>query len=498
MSFPNTLSRFLCGALAAFLLPAISASAHEEHRDQPPWQEASAWPDRIITTLPGDPTTGFAVSWRTSIDVSVALAETVPASEVARFDLDAVTVKGETTQLDLTRLITESGEAIDEIHNTGLPTVNYHSVEFNGLEPDTLYAWRVRGEAGHWSAWRQFRTAPLDGPVSFIFFGDAQTGIRSHVTRLFDTARQFAPNARFAIHGGDLVNTPFYDREWAEWFEAVGPTHYGMPAIPVAGNHDYVNLSKDGEEGDDKLFIADKTVSPIWRPQFALPVVDSLPSDLAETVYDVRYSQDIHVFVLDSSGVAFQEQLDWLERSVRASDACWKILTMHHPLFSFVGGREHPAHKERREQIAETLEALDLDLVITGHRHSSQLGEIGEDVARYNVGDMQSVDTVFIITASSTKRGESKVGGWEAFSNEEGGDYALTRYGDNVPLFGVFDVAGTQLTYRAVDAVGEVYDGFTLTKQRDGSKQLVNSPEASEEPKTYDNTARYIPWDDLR
>ena len=330
--------------LTALALPAL-AIAHEGHRDQPPWQEATSWPDRIITTLPGDPATGFAVTWRTSIDVTVAIAEIVPASEVARFDLTARTVRGETEQLNLTELATAGGEVMREIHNTGLPTVNYHSVEFEGLEPDTLYAWRVRGEAGQWSAWRQYRTAPLDGPLSFVFFGDAQTGIRSHVTRVFDTARQYAPNARFAIHGGDLVNTPFYDREWAEWFEALGPTHYVMPAILVAGNHDYVNLSKDeGEDGgDDKLFIADKTVSPIWRPQFALPVVDSLPVDLAETVYDVRYSKDIHVFVLDSSGVAFDQQLAWLESAVSASDARWKVLTMHHPLYSFVGGREHPA-----------------------------------------------------------------------------------------------------------------------------------------------------------
>ena len=170
---------------------------------------------------------------------------------------------------------------------------------------------------------------------------------------------------------------------------------------------------------------------------------------------------------------------------------------MHHPLYSFVGGTEHPAHRERREQLAVALETLDIDIVITGHRHSYQRGQIGEDVARYAVGDEQSVDTVFIITASSTKRGESKVDGWQRFSDEEGGDYVLTRSGDNVPLFAVFDLEGDTLTYRAVDALGAVYDGFTLTKSENG-KILRNADEASEPEKSYDNTAPYVAWDDLR
>lgn len=491
------ISRGLVAALLALTTGNAPAFTHGDHeRNQPHWQEATGWPDRIITTLPGDPAHSFAVSWRTNTDVTVGLSEIVLASEVARFDLAAKTVKGETTALNLTSLQTAEGIEIPEIHNAGLPVVNYHSVTFDGLEPDTLYAYRVRGEIGKWSAWRQYRTAPLDGPVSFLFFGDAQTGIRSHVTRVFDTARQVSPYARFAIHGGDLVNTPFYDREWAEWFEALGPTHFVMPAILVAGNHDYVNLTKEGGD-DDKLFIADKTVSPIWRPQFTLPVEPNLPTDLQETAYDVRYSDDVHVFVLDSSGIAFDQQLAWLEDAVIASDARWKVLTMHHPLYSFVGGTEHPAHRERREQLAVALETLDIDIVITGHRHSYQRRQIGEDVARYAVGDEQSVDTVFIITASSTKRGESKVDGWQRFSDEEGGDYVLTRSGDNVPLFAVFDLEGDTLTYRAVDALGAVYDGFTLTKSENG-KILRNADEASEPEKSYDNTAPYVAWDDLR
>ena len=503
-----TLPLLLC-ALAA---PVLS---HESHPVQPPWQSASAWPDRIIATLSGPPATSFSVNWRTNTRVSVALAELAPAVAGSRFDLLARTVKGETQRVELEHF--DAGDLrIRELHNAGLPAVNYHAVTFDGLEPDTLYAYRVRGEAGKWSAWRQLRTAALHGPLSFVFHGDAQTGIRSHITRVFDTAARVAPHARFAIHGGDLVNTAMYDREWAEWFAALGATHVLRPALPVAGNHDYINITRarnsrlrdsslhdaaarSAEAGqDEKLFVAEKSISPLWRPQFTLPVASALPPELAETVYDIRYQHNLHVFILDSSGIAFPEQLRWLEAGVSASDAHWKVVAMHHPLFSHVGGGEHPEHRRRREALVATLRRIDVDLVLTGHRHSYQRGVIGDRVARYNVGDEQSVRTVFVITAASTKRGESKADGWRRYSQQSDGEFALTRYADNVPIFAVFDIDGEELVYRAIDAIGEQYDGFSLYKTEDGNKRLVNHPSAFLPIKDRSNTVNYIPWDDLR
>ena len=56
-----------------------------------------------------------------------------------------------------------SGQVLNEIpvgvwprslaFNEDLPAVRYHSATLTGLEPDTLYAYRVRGAEGHWSEW---------------------------------------------------------------------------------------------------------------------------------------------------------------------------------------------------------------------------------------------------------------------------------------------------------------------------------------------------------
>ena len=97
-------------------------------------------------------------------------------------------------------------------------------------------------------------------------------------------AYQTAPNASFAIHAGDLINSAHRDLEWAEWFKAGSFIHSQWTAIPAAGNHEY---SAQG-------------LALQWRPQFTLPVEKSLPEKLHETVYTVDY-QDIRIIVLNSN-----------------------------------------------------------------------------------------------------------------------------------------------------------------------------------------------------
>ena len=495
-----TSNKLLSALLAVALMgapacpPAFAQEAATTSR--PPWQAPSIWPDRIVATISQNPATSFSVSWRTDETIGGAIAQIAPAIAEARFDLAATTISADTQTVDPQHLI-YNGEVVTIVQNVGLAPVNYHTATFTGLKPDTLYAYRVRGAPGAWSAWRQIRTAPLDGPITFLFFGDSQTGIRSHVTRTFDAALRAAPDARFAMHGGDLVNTAEYDKEWAEWFEAVGVVAQTIPELPSPGNHDYFNFSKEDRD-DDKLFIADRSVTHLWRPQFELPLEPDLPEDLQETVYDVRYSKDVHVFSIDSSGVTFDKQMAWLSKELEASDATWRIVYMHHPLYSFVGGREHPAHKERRLKMMKVLKEHNVDLVLTGHRHSYQRGDIGKGVSRMQAGDPRKVDTVFLITATSTKRGESKVDGWERFSQETNGDYKLRRSADNIPLFAVFDADGSTLTARVLDATGDEYDAFTLSKDAAGVMTVTDGASAGGDTLTFDNTAPYKAWDDLR
>jgi hypothetical protein len=94
--------RNLLLTLAAVVLVG-SASAHDgEHSAKtPPWQQASAWPDRIVVTFASDPARTIAVSWRTDPSAEVTQAQIVKATPDARFDAGAETVTARTEPLDL-------------------------------------------------------------------------------------------------------------------------------------------------------------------------------------------------------------------------------------------------------------------------------------------------------------------------------------------------------------------------------------------------------------
>jgi TPR repeat protein len=120
----------------ATLLPllAVPLAAHEGHVPDDwkptPFADAAAHaprplPDRIVLTWSGDPATTQAVTWRTDPSVRRALAELAVANENGR-DLKGAPFPART-----------------EAFVSDLGTAHYHRVEFTGLEPATLYAYRV-------------------------------------------------------------------------------------------------------------------------------------------------------------------------------------------------------------------------------------------------------------------------------------------------------------------------------------------------------------------
>ena len=180
-------------------------------------------PDRVVLTWADDPTTTQAVTWRTDTSITEAVAELALANDNGR-DLKPMSYPAST-----------------EAFTSDLGQAHYHSVNFTGLRPDTLYTYRV-GDGLNWSEWHQFRTATKEArPFSFVYFGDAQNDIKTHWSRVFREAFRDAPRAAFALHAGDLINRANRDAEWGEWFGAPGWVNATIPVIPTPGNHEYFN-----------------------------------------------------------------------------------------------------------------------------------------------------------------------------------------------------------------------------------------------------------------
>lgn len=470
--------------LVTALISGIAAPAMAHVGDhtpiQAPWQQASEWPDRIVTTMEGDPATSISVTWRTAASVRTTKAEIAKALPDARFDKTATAHPADTQLLNLAEV--RFGNVMTPVtHNQGLPATSHHSVRFDGLEPNTLYAYRVQGAEGQWSEWFQTRTAPKSGPLRFIYLGDAQNGLDSHWPRVLRAAFQSAPDARFIVHAGDLVNRGSRDLEWAHWFRAGGFINGMIPAIPVAGNHEYEKLGlPEGEE--------QRILSLLWRPQFRLPEEPTLSADLQETVYDIRYSADLHVFVLNSNMSDMREQAAWLDKQLMQSDARWRIVTMHHPIYS--SGRDRD-NRERREILLPVLLKHRVDLVLQGHDHTYARGTVGaqnQTPSRRAATDDGNITTMFVNSVSGPKQYDFSKNGWD--------DYAptgvrLERKAENTQFYQVIGIDGDELHYAAYMADGALYDEVRLQKSAEGLKAITTIDTKLPPERSFENTLPY-------
>ncbi|MEL6363275.1 MAG: metallophosphoesterase family protein [Pseudomonadota bacterium] len=467
--------------IASFAVLAAAPALHpadDADLAQPPWQKATGWPDRIVITLPKAPQTSFAITWRTDASVTETVAEIVEASDDARFDLNAETAPAKTEALNL-QSMDAFGETLTLKSNAGLPPTHFHSVVFEGLKPDTIYAYRVKGAGDQWSEWLQTRTAAEDGPVSFIYLGDAQNAVRSHWSRIIRAGFQDAPKADFILHAGDLVNNPSRDLEWGEWFDATGFIHGMIPAVPVAGNHEYQRLNMPEAEQSRLLTI-------LWRPQFTLKEEPSLDDDLQEVVYDMRYSDDLHIFVISTQNPKIEQQAAWLDKKLAESDARWKIVSMHHPIFSSGDGRDSP---DRRAALLPVINRHKVDLVLQGHDHTYARGVIGQTPERISFGAKGGkIDTMFVNSVSGPKQYSFQEDGWDGYA-EDG--VALLRKGENTQFYQIITVDGDELTYVARTATGALYDDFVMSKNRRGVKKIIRGSKSTMDERSFDNTGAY-------
>jgi len=415
--------------LFVFVLWVAVAHAHmPELVSEVEFYNPSDVPDRIMLTWTDDPATSQAVTWRTAAVIDSAVAELTVATphggyrKVEGMSNSAVTIPS-TTQV----LVTDLGEA------------SYHSVEFKGLLPETLYAYRV-GDGANWSEWFQFRTASRQRkPFKFIYFGDAQNDVKSHWSRVIRQAYKHASDARFIIHAGDMVNRHSRDAEWGDWFYAAGWINGMLPSILAAGNHEY----GANEEGARYL-------STHWRPQFTLPTHG--PEGLEETVYYVDY-QGVRIVVLNTNE-QLEEQVAWLDGVLADNPQHWTVLTFHHPIFSAAAGRDND---DLRALWMPIIDRHEVDLVLQGHDHTyGRTRNVRDGLSMRD----EDGGTVYVVSVSGPKMYESGV------------HPLMRRVAEDTQLYQIIEVDGDKLVYCAYMATGELYDAFNLIKGENGVNRL--------------------------
>lgn len=420
--------------------PVRIALAHDDHeRPRPPKRDLrqmyapSEMPDRIVLTWTGDPATTQAVTWRTSDKIEFGLAEIATLTAGPGF-----------------RKHTRKVEATSEPFESDLSKCRMHTVEFTKLEPDTKYVYRV-GDGVNWSEWFHFHTASdKPAPFSFVYFGDAQNEIRSMWSRIVREAYSDAPKAAFMLHAGDLVDGPYHDDQWGEWFGAGAWLNAQIPVVATPGNHEYRLARVNGHHPPPGL-------TPAWRPQFAFPM--NGPEGLKETAYYFDY-QGVRMISLNSNEKR-ELQKEWLDRVLSESRQKWNILTFHHPICPMAKQRG----KSETRLWMDVIDQHGVDLVLTGHDHTYGRSDLVTHEENAPDGVNWRSDkggTVYVVSVSGPKM----------YNVDDGARALMGKTGENLQLYQVITVDGDTLQYEARTADGMIYDAFSLRKGPDGKNEM--------------------------
>ncbi|MDH3649680.1 MAG: metallophosphoesterase family protein [Saprospiraceae bacterium] len=133
--------------------------------------------------------------------------------------------------------------------------VTHHEIPLNGLEPDSLYEYRI--EYGDNEVSYSFRTAPALGtrkPFTFAYASDSRAGQGGGERAIYGAnayimkkimALAHMKKAAFMQFSGDLINGYLTSKEdmhlqYANWKRAIQPFAHYMPVYISMGNHEAV------------------------------------------------------------------------------------------------------------------------------------------------------------------------------------------------------------------------------------------------------------------
>ncbi len=309
-----------------------------------------------------------------------------------------------------------------------------HRLVVDGLEPETLYHYRVCSERGNErveSDLHPLKTA-VGQQTPFSFAVTSETGGYGDDAinrRLFAQIARHRPD--FLIVAGDAVGRGSEYDEWERWF--FGPARkllHSTPFYLCPGNHE-----------EDSPWFYDFVAYPDPKNYYAFDYGGASFLGLDSTRL---------VDYVDGDPVASPEltstspQWQFAERSLARSDSTWKIVFFHYP--PYVSG---DYQVEQMRALSPLFDAHSVDLVFNSHtivyERSHPLKDGRED---------EEDGTVYVVA-----------GGAGAKPNWLHPKRAWhTAHSMAVPHFVQVSVANRTLELRAVDEDGAVFDWLTLRK----------------------------------
>ena len=318
-------------------------------------------------------------------------------------------------------------EATGEVFASRSGKAAYYVARLHGLQAGCHYSYRVCTN-GHYSSWHHFNISDHSN-ASFLYVGDVQDTIAGITNQLLREAFRHHPEAQFLVCGGDLTERPI-DAYWQETFDGLDSIGQSVPLLNATGNHDYLK-------------------GLIYRLERRFSLVHSYYLDSMEgvnQVFTLRY-KDVQLFLLDSNREFFYlfTQRAWLKRQLEKSTAKWKVVVLHHPLYSIRGKNNNLI---QRWMFDDLIREYDVDLVLQGHEHA---------YARMTAHDDDEAETpVYVVSHLSPKNYRIEF------------DERFDKFGSGSRYYQKVVADDEQLILTAYDAVtNALYDSLVITKDKD-------------------------------
>ena len=265
----------------------------------------------------------------------------------------------------------ENRDLVGAREAAGTPTPNKSAIEETGvrmtatltdLTPGVTY-WYSVCSGGVWSEPVPFTTAQEEtDSFSFMYFGDIQVAKSTAEDyaawgRLATNAYGRNSGAAFALQGGDIVESGISREQWAAFLDNASPVFSRIPFLPTNGNHESNFLS-----GKPELYL----------DTFTLP--QNGPDGFKEEFYSFDYG-NAHITVLNDWVFSGEQRLTdaqlaeldaWVEADLVRSDATWKIVVTHVPIYAI---HSDTTANRARAHWAPIFEKYGVSLVLVGHQH---------------------------------------------------------------------------------------------------------------------------------
>lgn len=262
--------------------------------------------------------------------------------------------------------------------------------------------------------------SPIKDKIRFAVIGDWGTGNHDQV----GTARQmFTSHQRsafdFVISAGDNVypngSGRYFDKHFEQPFADILKDHVNFYA--VLGNHD-VDAGRE-----------DQCQYPLFNMG-------------GRNYYKIEKGDGLaEFFMLDSTDFD-RAQESWLESSLRASKAKWKIAVFHHPIYS--SARYHGSAMGLRRRLEPLLTRYGVTVAFSGHDHVYERTKPQQAVQYFVTG-----------AGGMCRRGDV---------NQSSGFRAASFDQDN--HFMIIEIDDKQVSFQAISETGVLVDNGLVTQAK--------------------------------